>query len=319
MCGTCGCSDSGKPEITDLQTGKTVNSESTDTSSHGHSHSHSHMHTHDSGHSHSHDHEHLHEHSHAHSHDGQAGHPHDHWHKHDHSHEIPMINSVASAAVSSTTISLEEKILAKNDLLAERNRGWFAGANVLALNLVSSPGAGKTTLLELTIKTLMKELPVAVVEGDQATLRDAERIKKTGSAVVQINTGAGCHLDAQMVAAAIEQLKPSRGAVVFIENVGNLVCPALFDLGEKSKVVVLSVTEGEDKPLKYPHMFRAAQVLLINKIDLLPHLDFDIDACKKMATDVNPALTIFELSAKTGAGIDDWLSWIRAQIRRPTE
>jgi len=276
MCATCGCSDSAEPKIVNLQTGKTLTLQGLD-------HSHNHEHGHD------HDHDHSHEHDHDHSHD----------------HEHPQ----------SRVISLEEQVLAKNDLKAERNRGWFEGSNILALNLVSSPGAGKTTLLERTIKDLQNEFSIGVIEGDQATINDAERIAKTGCRVVQINTGAGCHLDAQMLANGLEQLKPERDSVVFIENVGNLVCPALFDLGEKCKVTILSITEGEDKPVKYPHMFRASEVLLLNKMDLLPHLNFDLDACKRYALSVNPKIKILEVSAQTGSGLDAWYAWVRQQIK----
>jgi hydrogenase nickel incorporation protein HypB len=206
---------------------------------------------------------------------------------------------------------LEEQILAKNDKLAERNRGWFEGANVLALNIVASPGAGKTALLERTITDLKNELSLSVIEGDQATVNDATRIKNTGAKVVQINTGAGCHLDAEMLAAGLKQLAPERDSILFIENVGNLVCPALFDLGEECKIAILSITEGEDKPVKYPHMFQAAKVLLLNKIDLLPHLNFDLEACKKFALSVNPKIKIFEVSATRGDGLKAWYEWLR--------
>ncbi len=292
MCTTCGCSDDASPKIVNLQTGNSVSmlsDQDVDTSHHDHSHNHSHSH----GHSHD-DHDHTHNHVHEHGHD----------HDHQHTHKV------------STTITLEEKILAKNDLLAERNRGWFEGTNILALNLVSAPGAGKTALLERTIKDLQNEFSICVVEGDQATLNDAERIKKTGCPVVQINTGAGCHLDAQMLAAGLKQLNPPRDSVLFIENVGNLVCPALFDLGEKSKVAILSITEGEDKPVKYPHMFRAAEILLLNKIDLLPQLDFDIELCKQYALSVNPKIKIIEISARQGSGLNSWYDWLRKQMRR---
>jgi len=215
----------------------------------------------------------------------------------------------------SKTITLEEQVLAKNDKLAERNRGWFEGANILALNFVASPGAGKTALLERTITDLRKEFDISVIEGDQATLNDAERIQKTGAKVIQINTGAGCHLDAEMLATGLKQLAPARDSIVFIENVGNLVCPALFDLGEKCKVAILSITEGEDKPIKYPHMFRAAEVMILNKMDLLPHLTFDVEACKKYALSVNPNLKIIELSATKGDGLDQWYSWVRQSVR----
>ena len=211
-----------------------------------------------------------------------------------------------------TTIALAQQILAKNQQLAERNRGWFAGCEILAINLMSSPGAGKTTLLERTIRDLAPALSIQVIEGDQATLNDAERIRATGASVVQINTGTGCHLEADMLARALQQLQPPPGSVVMIENVGNLVCPALFDLGERAKVVVLSVTEGEDKPVKYPHMFRAADVLLLNKIDLLPYLAFDIERCVGYAMEVNPNLQVFRVSATSGEGLEAWYGWLRA-------
>ncbi|MBS2007552.1 MAG: hydrogenase nickel incorporation protein HypB [Cyanobacteria bacterium SZAS TMP-1] len=291
MCTTCGCSDNATPKVVNLQTGKSVSLEN-EPMAQEHSHSHDHHHSHDHEHHH---HEHSHEHPHDHSHE----HSHDHHHDHEH------------APRASKVITLEEQILAKNDKLAERNRGWFEGANVLALNLVASPGAGKTALLERTIKDLKEEFDISVIEGDQATLNDADRIQKTGAKVVQINTGAGCHLDAQMLATGMKQLAPARDSVLFIENVGNLVCPALFDLGERCKVAILSITEGEDKPVKYPHMFRAAEVLLLNKMDLLPHLNFDLEACKKYALSVNPTIKIFEISATTGAGLEAWYDWIR--------
>jgi hydrogenase nickel incorporation protein HypB len=187
-----------------------------------------------------------------------------------------------------TTVALQQAILAKNDRLAERNRGWLEGRGILALNLMSSPGAGKTTLLESTIRACGVRTPISVIEGDQATVVDAERIRATGCRVVQINTGTGCHLDAEMTAGALKQLSPPLNSVVVIENVGNLVCPALFDLGERSKVVILSVTEGEDKPLKYPYMFKVADLMLLNKIDLLPHVDFDAARCIGYARQINP-------------------------------
>jgi len=213
-----------------------------------------------------------------------------------------------------TTISLEADILEKNNLLAERNRGWFEGRNILALNLVSSPGSGKTTLLEKTITDLKNDLPINVVEGDQETVNDAARIKSTGCDVVQINTGTGCHLEADMLARGLKDLKPPLDSVVMIENVGNLVCPALFDLREKCKVAILSVTEGEDKPLKYPHMFQAAEVMILNKIDLLPHLNFNVDDCINYAKTVNPNIKIFQLSATSGEGMDEWYDWLKLQV-----
>ena len=210
------------------------------------------------------------------------------------------------------TVDLERAVLAKNDRLAERNRAWFEGREILALNLVSSPGAGKTSLLERTIRDLKDEMPISVIEGDQQTLHDALRIKAAGAPAVQVNTGTGCHLEADMIRRGVEQLRPAFGAVLMIENVGNLVCPALFDLGEKTKVVVLSVTEGEDKPLKYPHMFRAADLMIVSKIDLAPHVDFDIARCEALAREVNPNITSIRLSARSGEGMQDWYAWLRA-------
>ena len=201
--------------------------------------------------------------------------------------------------------------MAKNDSLAAKNRAWFAGRDILALNFVSAPGAGKTALLERTIRDLKDELPLFVVEGDQATANDAERIRGAGAPVVQLNTGAGCHLEADMIARGMMELKPSAGSVVLIENVGNLVCPAMFDLGERAKVVILSVTEGEDKPIKYPHMFRAASVMLLNKTDLLPHLEFDADAAIANARIVNPDIVVLRVSARTGEGMTEWYQWLR--------
>jgi hydrogenase nickel incorporation protein HypB len=236
-----------------------------------------------------------HRHSHAvHSHDD---HHHDHEHHHDHPH--------------THTVELETRVLAKNDALAAQNRAWFAGREILALNLVSSPGSGKTTLLERTIREL--QLPLYVIEGDQETANDAERIRAAGAPVVQINTGTGCHLDADMVLRGLERLAPPVGATVMIENVGNLVCPALFDLGERAKVAILSVTEGEDKPLKYPHMFRAADVMIINKIDLLPYVDFNVQKAIDNAKSINPRITALQVSARSGEGLPTWYEWIRSQ------
>jgi hydrogenase nickel incorporation protein HypB len=212
-------------------------------------------------------------------------------------------------------ITLEQEVLAKNDKLAERVRGWLAGRDLVALNLVSSPGAGKTTVLERTIVELKDELPISVIEGDQQTLHDAERIQSAGSKVVQINTGTGCHLDAAMVSRALVQLDPPRKSVVMIENVGNLVCPALFDLGELAKVVIISVTEGDDKPVKYPHMFRASQVMILNKIDLLPYVQFNVEKCIAFARQVNPRIHIIQLSATRGDHMEDWYGWLRERAR----
>lgn len=204
-------------------------------------------------------------------------------------------------------------MLAKNDRLAEENRAWLRERGILALNVTSSPGAGKTTLLERTIRDL-GDVPIAVVEGDQATLLDAERIEATGVGVVQVNTGAGCHLDAEMMRRALDALDPAPGTLLFVENVGNLVCPALFDLGERAKVVVISVTEGTDKPLKYPHMFAAAELVLVNKIDLLPYVDFDVARCAEYARSVHPGVRILPVSATTGEGLPEWYGWLTGQL-----
>jgi hydrogenase nickel incorporation protein HypB len=209
-------------------------------------------------------------------------------------------------------VSLEQSLLAKNDAFAAQNRAAFAQRGMLALNLVSSPGSGKTTLLEATILRLKGRVPVAVIEGDQQTTQDADRIRAAGAPAVQINTGKGCHLDAHMVGHALETLAPADGTVLMIENVGNLVCPAAFDLGEAHKVVILSVTEGEDKPLKYPDMFAASSLMLLNKVDLLPHLRFDVEQCLAFARRVNPAIQILRVSAQTGEGMDAWFDWIDA-------
>lgn len=211
-------------------------------------------------------------------------------------------------------IDLETRILAKNDALAARNRAWFSGREILALNLVSSPGAGKTTLLERTIADLNGGPKFFVIEGDQATTADAERIRAAGAAAVQINTSTGCHLEADMVARGLAELKPAVCSILMIENVGNLVCPALFDLGERAKVVILSVTEGEDKPLKYPHMFRAAEIMVLNKVDLLPYVDFDVSRAIANARQVNPDITVLQLSARTGDGLDAWYQWLRTEL-----
>ncbi len=202
-------------------------------------------------------------------------------------------------------------ILSRNDDIARRNRQRLQQRGILALNLVSSPGSGKTTLLERSLRDLGAEWPFAVIEGDQQTLLDAQRIEATGCPVVQLNTGAGCHLEADMLARGLDELQPADGSVLMIENVGNLVCPALFDLGEQAKVVILSVTEGEDKPLKYPHMFRAASLMLINKLDLLPHVNFDLQRCIDYARQVNPQIDIIALSATRGDGLEQWYHWLR--------
>jgi hydrogenase nickel incorporation protein HypB len=225
-----------------------------------------------------------------------SGHNHDHHHEH---------------SSRSRTVAVEQAILAKNDHLADHNREWLATRDITAVNLMSSPGSGKTTLLERTIRGLAGTRAVSVIEGDQETLIDAERIKATGCPVVQINTGGGCHLDADMLARGLRALDPPAGSLVFIENVGNLVCPALFDLGERARAVIISVTEGDDKPLKYPHMFAAADVVVVNKIDLLAYVDFDLDACTARARSIRPGVEVMCLSARTGEGIDAWHEWLR--------
>lgn len=236
---------------------------------------------------------------HTHDHD----HPHGHDHEHNHSHR------------HTETLTLEQKVLAKNDELAEENRKWLSERNITAFNILSSPGAGKTTLLERTIRELSGRREVTVIEGDQETLLDAERIRAAGARAVQVNTGAGCHLDAQMVRRALEALDPTPGSLLFIENVGNLVCPAMFDLGEQCKVVVISVTEGTDKPLKYPHMFSAAGLVLVNKTDLLRYVDFDRERFCGYTRSLNPSAQILSVSATTGDGIENWYAWIQSGAR----
>lgn len=284
MCLTCGCADNAEPTLTNLETGEMmviIPENSKD--------NHSHTHTLPDGrvitHSHARD-----------SHPTHNGEP-----------------SQIHAKIHGTTITIEQDILAKNNLIAAENREWFKGRNILALNLVSSPGAGKTTLLTRTINDLKDELPIYVIEGDQATANDAKKIQATGCKVVQINTGTGCHLEAAMVEKGLEQLKPPLNSVVMIENVGNLVCPALFDLGESAKVAILSVTEGDDKPVKYPYMFRASDIIILTKIDLLPYVDFDVNRCVEYAQTVNPKIRIFQVSATTGIGLESWYEWLKNQ------
>lgn len=207
-------------------------------------------------------------------------------------------------------ITIEQKVLARNDEVASANRDRLAERRIRGVNLMSSPGSGKTTLLERTIRDLGPSRPMAVVEGDQQTPLDAERIRRTGCPVVQINTGAGCHLDAGMLSSALDRLAPPRDALLFVENVGNLICPALFDLGERDRVVILSVTEGADKPLKYPHVFAVADLVLINKIDLLPYVEFDPVQCRRHVAAVNPRAVVVELSATRGDNLGDWYAWL---------
>ena len=218
-----------------------------------------------------------------------------------------------------TVVDVEKDILHANNLLAERNRGYFEGRNILALNLVSSPGSGKTTLLEKTLTDLKGQVAFAVIEGDQRTTRDADRIHATGTKVTQINTGKGCHLDAHMVLHALQGMKPPSDSVLFIENVGNLVCPSMFDLGEGERVVVMSVTEGEDKPIKYPDMFHSSTLCIINKTDLLPYVPFDIERARDFVRQVKPELPIIELSCLTGEGMDAWYDWLKSRVPAAVE
>ena len=275
MCTTCGCG-TGEVQI----------------EGHDHHHGHSHDHSHD---------HHDHEHSHDHHGDGQDIH-----------YGTGPAHAHAPGLSQSRMVEIEQNILGKNDEYAQQNRRFFNEKGMLTLNLVSSPGSGKTTLLTRTITDLTDELSLAVIEGDQQTTHDAERIRETGVSAVQINTGKGCHLDAHMVGHAMENLSPEAGSVLFIENVGNLVCPAAFDLGEAHKVAILSVTEGEDKPLKYSDMFFAADIMLLNKVDLLPHLTFDVDKCIEYARRVNPDIQVLQVSATSGEGLEEWYQWIRA-------
>jgi hydrogenase nickel incorporation protein HypB len=254
----------------------------------------------------------IHEHSHGHVHGHEHGHEHGHDQNHSHDHHFGRGAAGVSVAGfdQDRLIQIEQNILSKNDSYAEANRQWLAQRGLLALNLVSSPGAGKTTLLVETLKALKGKISLGVIEGDQETTNDADRIRETGVPAIQINTGKGCHLDAHMISHALEDLALDPGGAVLIENVGNLVCPAAFDLGEASKVVILSVTEGEDKPIKYPDMFAAADLMILSKIDLLPYLDFDVNQAIEYAYRVNPDLAVMQVSAKTGEGLREWQEWI---------
>ncbi len=301
MCTVCGC---GTQAVID--NGKTP-------AAHGH------------GHAHHHDHGDGHDHHHA---DHDHGHPHDHDHHHheDHGHHhaedgaVHYGKGIAGVHVPGLSqeriIQIETDILSKNDRHAEKNRAYFARNGIFALNFVSSPGSGKTSLLVRTIEALKDRVAIGVIEGDQQTSNDAARIRETGAPAIQINTGKGCHLDAHMVGHAVEDLAPGAGSVLFIENVGNLVCPAAFDLGEAHKVAVLSVTEGEDKPLKYPDMFAAADLMILNKSDLLPHLDFNVGLCIANALRVNPRLQTLIVSARTGEGMEAFYAWLEASAAR---
>lgn len=259
---------------------------------------------------------------------------HTHWHRHadgtehSHAHEAALspghnhlhfgagpARAHAPGLSQARMVQIEQDILAKNNSYAAANRRYVAERGIFALNLVSSPGSGKTTLLVRTIEALKGRLPVAVIEGDQQTSLDADRIRATGVPSLQINTGKGCHLDAHMVGHALERLNPAPESVLMIENVGNLVCPAAFDLGEAHKVVILSVTEGEDKPLKYPDMFHAADLMLLNKIDLLPYVSFDVERCIEYARRVKPDIRVLQISATRGDGLEEWLAWIEESAR----
>jgi hydrogenase nickel incorporation protein HypB len=283
MCTVCGCGE-GESRIEGS------------TAKHQH---HSHDHNHD------HEHEHEHQHDHHHSDDEPVHQGHDHHYGHGPAH------AHAPGMSQARMVQVEQDILGKNNEYANENRRLFADKGILTLNLVSSPGSGKTTLLTRTLTDLKDEMPLAVIEGDQETTQDADRIRATGVPAIQINTGKGCHLDAHQIGHAVEHLSPEEASVLMIENVGNLVCPAAFDLGEAHKVAILSVTEGEDKPIKYPDMFFAADILLLNKIDLLPYLDFDVNKCIEYAQRVNPGIQILQLSATTGEGMPEWYQWIK--------
>jgi hydrogenase nickel incorporation protein HypB len=294
--------------------------------SHAHDHADEHAHVHDDAplgvHSHTHRHADGVEHSHAHGHDGEHAHSHAHDAGHQHRHavggDLDYGAGPAGAHVpglsQSRMVQIEQDILSKNNGYAAGNRARFDERGIFALNLVSSPGSGKTTLLVKTIELLKARVAICVVEGDQQTSNDAERIRATGVPALQINTGKGCHLDGHMVGHALERLQPADDSLFLIENVGNLVCPAAFDLGEHHKVAILSVTEGEDKPLKYPDMFRAADVMLLNKCDLLPYLEFDVDLAEANARQVNPNLTVFRVSATSGDGMSAWIDWIESGL-----
>ena len=326
MCTVCGC---GAGETRIEGDGHEHTHVHADGSVHSHTHEHNHEHAHVHGaapvaaHAHAHRHADGSEHAHDHVHSGEHEHEHEHGGAHHH-HEDPVSgdldygNGPARAHVpgmsQSRMVQIEQDILSKNNAYASANRAWFDERGIFALNLVSSPGSGKTTLLVKTIELLKAEVAISVVEGDQQTSNDAERIRATGVAALQINTGKGCHLDGHMVGHAMQRMQPADESLFLIENVGNLVCPAAFDLGEHHKVAILSVTEGEDKPLKYPDMFAAADVMLLNKCDLLPYLEFDADLAEANARRVNPQLIIFRVSASSGDGLAAWVSWIKSGL-----
>ena len=329
MCTVCGCGN----DKASLEPGAKADPHAHahhhgEDGAHGHDHPHDHDHSHGHAHSHAHSHD-GHSHHHHHHHHGSGAHDHDHPHDHDHDHhqghDHRHVHGAAGDAIhyggglagvhvaglsQERIVQIERDILGKNDDLASNNRARFAKARVFALNLVSSPGAGKTSLLVKTISDLKGQQPIAVIEGDQQTSNDAERIRATGVPAIQVNTGKGCHLDASMIGAAFDRLPPIPDGLLFIENVGNLVCPAAFDLGEAHKVVVFSTTEGEDKPLKYPNMFAASSLMLINKIDLVPHLDFDLARTIEYARRVNPRIEVLTVSARTGEGMPAFYAWL---------
>jgi len=293
MCDTCGCNDPDS-KVTFRKPGEDP--------SHWHGHepriTHEHEHTHKHGsHTHPHSHPDFHEHSYG-----------EHSHHHDHDHSTSGEENVHPRE---RKYVIEQDVLGKNKLLAERNRGYFEAKKITAVNLVSSPGSGKTTLLEKTITSLKNDIAFSVIEGDQQTMNDANRISAAGVPVIQINTASGCHLDASMVKDAATRLQIADHSILFIENVGNLVCPALFDLGESYRIVIISVTEGDDKPQKYPYMFHSSDICIINKIDLLPYVDFNIAKAKEYALNVNHHLHFFEISAKTGEGMEEWFAWLK--------
>ena len=287
MCTTCGCGD-GEVKIDGVDA------------------HHEHEHVHADGTTHSHDHEH-------------SGEGREHPHTHSHQHSYAPAHSHAPGVSTKRMVQIEQDILSKNNAYAAENRQRLAERGIFTLNLVSSPGSGKTTLLCKTIEMLKGKELVTVIEGDQQTSQDAERIRATGAPAIQINTGKGCHLDAHMVGHAMGKLELPEGSLLMIENVGNLVCPAAFDLGEAHKVVILSVTEGEDKPLKYPDMFAAADLLLLNKVDLLPYLRFDVEQCLAYARRVNPGIEVLRVSAQSGEGLDAWIAWIEARRLAPQQ
>ncbi len=243
-----------------------------------------------------------------------------HHHGHDHGHHHHHGEGQRSHSHQDTNgrlITLEKDILHENALLAARNRGYLDAKKIFAINMVSSPGSGKTMLLERTLTDLKNEMDFSVIEGDQNTSLDAERIRSTGTKAIQINTGKGCHLDAHMVLHAIQDLDPPDKSILFIENVGNLVCPSMFDLGENERVVIFSVTEGDDKPIKYPDMFHTSGVCVINKTDLLPYVPFNMETAIENAKKINPELTFFTTSCTTGDGLDKWYDWLRVKVFKP--